>query len=189
MLGDVLGKGGFATVYRALDLTSGKTVAIKEIERNIISPEQLPKILNEAELLKSLSHDNIIKFLDCIESKKHIHFAIEYVEGGSLYHTVKKFGTFPESLLSIYVRQVLQGLDYLHQKGVLHRDIKGANLLLDKTGRVKLADFGTCTYASLNKNITVIGTPFWSDFILHYFRNQNSFITIFFLIYKKWLQR
>ena len=145
-----------------MDTETGKTVAIKEIEKTVLAEEQLPKILQESDLLKTLDHVNIIKFLDCLESKKYIHFAIEYVEGGSLYHVLKKFGNLPEQLLGIYVKQVLHGLSYLHKKGVLHRDIKGGNLLLDKTGRVKLADFGTCTYAALNKNITVIGTPFWS---------------------------
>lgn len=160
-MGEAIGKGGFATVYRALDTERGDFVAVKEIERRLLAEDQLPKIMQEAELLKRLSHANIVGFRGSCESSKHIHFVLEFVEGGSLYRVVKKFGVFSEKLCALYIKQVLQGLQYLHEQGVIHRDIKGANLLLTKEGQVKLADFGACTYAALNKNLTVVGTPFW----------------------------
>lgn len=68
-----------------------------------------------------------------------------YVENGSLEWIVKKFGKFPEHLIANYIQQVLEGLIYLHEQGVIHRDIKGANILTTKTGQVKLADFGVAT--------------------------------------------
>lgn len=160
-MGEAIGRGGFATVYRALDTERGDFVAVKEIEKRLLAEDQLPKIMQEAELLKKLSHPNIVGFRGSCESAKHIHFVLEFVEGGSLYRVVRKFGVFSEKLCAIYVKQVLQGLQYLHEQGVIHRDIKGANLLLTKEGHVKLADFGACTYAALNKNLTVVGTPFW----------------------------
>lgn len=129
--------------------------------KDLLSKTELPKILNEGEVLGKLRHPNIVHFLELIQERKQIFFVMEYVSGGSLYHTMKRFGVFPEQLATIYVAQTLQALSYLHQQGILHRDIKGANLLLDANGKIKVADFGACTYAQLDKRLTVIGTPFW----------------------------
>jgi serine/threonine protein kinase len=126
-LGEAIGKGGFATVYRALDTERGDFVAIKQIEkrsckntlgfrwrllcsqmrtRRLLAPEQTPKIMQEAELLKKLSHPNVVGFRGSVETPKHIHFVLEFVEGGSLFRVVKKFGTFTEKLCAIYMKQV-----------------------------------------------------------------------------------
>ena len=74
-----------------------------------------------------------------------MHIILEYIENGSLAQLLKKFGVFPEALIIIYIRQVLKGLAYLHSQGVVHRDIKGANILITKDGVVKVADFGVAT--------------------------------------------
>lgn len=160
-MGDLIGKGGFAKVYKALDLTTGEQVAIKEIDKDLVSNAELPKILAEGEILGRLSHPNIVKFIRLVQEKKQIYFVMEYISGGSLYHTMKKFGVFPEQLVCVYTAQALLALEYLHAQGVLHRDIKGANLLINSAGKIKLADFGACTYAQLDRRLTVIGTPFW----------------------------
>jgi serine/threonine protein kinase len=75
-------------------------------------------------------------------SSSLLSFLLRYMENGSLLTVFKKFGSFSESLAAIYIVQVLKGLKYLHEQGVLHRDIKGANILTTKDGQVKLADFG-----------------------------------------------
>eukprot|EP01103_Thecamoeba_quadrilineata_P012954 TRINITY_DN346_c0_g1_i2.p1 TRINITY_DN346_c0_g1~~TRINITY_DN346_c0_g1_i2.p1 ORF type:complete len:861 (-),score=215.07 TRINITY_DN346_c0_g1_i2:223-2514(-) len=72
---------------------------------------------------------------------------------------MRKFGVFPERLLALYINQILRGLSYLHHKSLIHRDIKGANILLTKDGTCKLADFGSCTHA--NKRLSIVGSPFW----------------------------
>lgn len=87
--------------------------------------------------------------------------ARRYVEGGSLAHTLKKFGVFSEELTVMYIAQVLDGLAYLHEQGVIHRDIKGANILVTKEGLVKLADFGVAV-TTQEKSNTVVGSPYWS---------------------------
>lgn len=85
-----------------------------------------------------------------------------YCENGSLHHICKRFGKFPEGLVGVYISQVLDGLMYLHDQGVIHRDIKGANILTNKDGSVKLADFGVATKAgSLLSNNAVVGSPYW----------------------------
>jgi serine/threonine protein kinase len=82
-----------------------------------------------------------------------------YCENGSLRDIYKKFGKFPEHLIALYIAQVLDGLLYLHDQGVIHRDIKGANILTTKSGLVKLADFGVATRAL--DDFQVVGTPNW----------------------------
>lgn len=86
-----------------------------------------------------------------------------YCENGSLHSICKNFGKFPENLVGVYMAQILQGLLYLHDQGVIHRDIKGANILTTKDGKVKLADFGvsTSTLAGGDKEAQVVGTPYW----------------------------
>lgn len=86
------------------------------------------------------------------------------MENGSLQNVIKKFGAFSESLAAIYIVQVLRGLKYLHEQGVLHRDIKGANILTNKEGLVKLADFGVAmklSDAGSTDDHDVVGTPYW----------------------------
>jgi serine/threonine protein kinase len=86
-----------------------------------------------------------------------------YMENGSLANVIKKFGSFSESLTAIYITQVLRGLKYLHDQGVLHRDIKGANILTTKEGLVKLADFGVAMKLSESHGTSqeVVGSPYW----------------------------
>jgi serine/threonine protein kinase len=77
-----------------------------------------------------------------------------------LHNICKRFGKFPETLVAVYILQVLHGLVYLHDQGVIHRDIKGANILTNKDGSVKLADFGVAT-AQVSDG-AVVGSPYWS---------------------------
>lgn len=86
-----------------------------------------------------------------------------YCENGSLHSICKNFGKFPENLVALYINQVLQGLVYLHEQGVIHRDIKGANILTTKEGLVKLADFGVATKTSALSDVAVVGSPYWSS--------------------------
>ncbi|KAJ0963046.1 hypothetical protein J5N97_028168 [Dioscorea zingiberensis] len=165
MLGDEIGKGAYGRVYKGLDLENGDFVAIKQVSLENIPQEDLNIIMQEIDLLKNLNHKNIVKYLGSLKTKTHLHIILEYVENGSLANIIKptKFGPFPESLVAFYIAQVLEGLVYLHEQGVIHRDIKGANILMTKEGRVKLADFGVATKlneADLNTH-SVVGTPYW----------------------------
>ncbi|ONM12669.1 MAP3K epsilon protein kinase 1 [Zea mays] len=158
MLGDEIGKGAYGRVYKGLDLENGDFVAIKQVSLENIPQEDLNIIMN-------LNHKNIVKYLGSLKTKSHLHIILEYVENGSLANIIKpnKFGPFPESLVAVYIAQVLEGLVYLHEQGVIHRDIKGANILTTKEGLVKLADFGVATKlteADINTH-SVVGTPYW----------------------------
>ncbi|CAI9785538.1 unnamed protein product [Fraxinus pennsylvanica] len=165
MLGDEIGKGAYGRVYKGLDLQNGDFVAIKQVSLENIAQEDLNIIMQEIDLLKNLNHKNIVKYLGSLKTKTHLHIILEYVENGSLANIIKpnKFGPFPESLVAVYIAQVLEGLVYLHEQGVIHRDIKGANILTTKEGLVKLADFGVATKlteADVNTH-SVVGTPYW----------------------------
>lgn len=85
------------------------------------------------------------------------------MENGSLAQFMKRFGSLSETLVAMYITQVLRGLAYLHEQGVLHRDVKGANILTTKDGLVKLADFGVAVKLSeTQKSNSVVGSPYWS---------------------------
>ncbi|KAL0904969.1 hypothetical protein M5K25_027136 [Dendrobium thyrsiflorum] len=164
-LGDEIGKGAYGRVYKGLDLKNGDFVAIKQVSLENIPQEDLNIIMQEIDLLKNLNHKNIVKYLGSLKTKTHLHIILEYVENGSLANIIKpsNFGPFPETLVPVYISQVLEGLVYLHEQGVIHRDIKGANILTTKEGLVKLADFGVATKlneADLNTH-SVVGTPYW----------------------------
>ena len=103
---------------------------------------------------RDLSHA-VISFAD--------YMLCRFCENGSLHNIIKRFGKFPENLVAVYISQVLEGLVYLHDQGVIHRDIKGANILTDKNGNVKLADFGVASKTTgARKDDAVVGSPYWS---------------------------
>ncbi|KAF0408258.1 map kinase kinase kinase [Gigaspora margarita] len=157
-LGECLGKGAVSSVYRALNWETGEAVAVKQVKLSSIPKSELTFIMTEIELLKNLNHPNIVKYKDYVKSKEHLNIILEFCENGSLHNICRKFGKFPESLVAVYIRQVLEGLRYLHDQGVIHRDIKGANILATKEGLVKLADFGVATTKS---DANVVGSPYW----------------------------
>ena len=161
VIGDELGRGAFGKVWRAVDVLSGQLVALKEVQKSLVAGDQLNDILREAALLREFDHPHIVRIIRVIETQRHLYFILDFIEGGSLHDAKSKFGVFPEVLLVRYMAQVLEGLRYLHSLHIVHRDIKGANILLTKDGTVKLADFGSCVFARLDQKLTMVGTPFW----------------------------
>lgn len=121
-------------VFKGIDTRTGDCVAIKQLSLSGISAGNLQSIMLEIELLKNLNHKNIVKYVGSFKTRTHLYIILEFMENGSLASVIKpsKFGAFPESLVATYIAQVLQGLAYLHQQGVVHRDIKGANILTTK---------------------------------------------------------
>ncbi|PUU84361.1 hypothetical protein B9Z19DRAFT_4627 [Tuber borchii] len=160
-LGDCLGKGAFGSVYRALNWGTGETVAVKQIRLTDLPKSELRVIMLEIDLLKNLNHPNIVQYHGFVKTADSLYIILEYCENGSLHSICKNFGKFPENLVGLYMTQVLHGLLYLHDQGVIHRDIKGANILTTKEGLVKLADFGVATRATGLSDSSVVGTPYW----------------------------
>mmetsp|Transcript_18777 Transcript_18777/g.31303 ORF Transcript_18777/g.31303 Transcript_18777/m.31303 type:complete len:1208 (+) Transcript_18777:214-3837(+) len=166
-IGAEIGRGGFAVVFQAFNVELGDFNAVKRFPLHAIDDESLSQIEAEIELMKKLNHPNIVKYVDTIRTDDYLYIVLEYMENGSLLTVFKKFGSFSESLAAIYIVQVLKGLKYLHEQGVLHRDIKGANILTTKDGQVKLADFGVAMNLSdgarddCEQENDVVGTPYW----------------------------
>lgn len=159
-LKQVIGKGSYGIVYKAENKTTGQIVAIKEI--NYDNDDDLKEIMIEINLLKNLNHINIVKYHGFIQKMSNLYIILEYAAKGSLKTLM---ANRPEKCLSeaetkIYIRQTLNGLVYLHDKGVIHRDIKAANLLLDANNIVKLADFGVSTKVN-NSAMTLAGSLNW----------------------------
>jgi hypothetical protein len=141
-LGNGIGRGQFGCVYRALNLVTGQIVAIKRIKIEEQNKKDIDSLMQEVELLQSLSHPCIVSYYGFILNDEYLNIILEFVENGSLSNTLKSFGNFPEKLIANYTVKILEGLEYLHAKGVIHCDLKAANVLTTKSGDVKLTDFG-----------------------------------------------
>jgi serine/threonine protein kinase len=120
-LGRELGRGGFGVVFEALNTQTGESVAVKRVSLANVGPAELEDIEQEIELLKQLSHPNIVRYVESIRRPDFLYIVLELVENGSLSAAVKRFGNFDEQLTAVYIAQVLRGLEYLHDNGVIHR--------------------------------------------------------------------
>ncbi|KAF2460247.1 Ste11-type MAPKK kinase [Lineolata rhizophorae] len=150
MKGALIGQGSFGSVYLALHSVTGELMAVKQVEMPSTSGSQLDAKKNsmvealkhEIALLRDLKHPNIVQYLGSNSDDTHLNIFLEYVPGGSVATMLVNYGPLGESLISNFVRQILTGLAYLHSKDIIHRDIKGANILVDNKGAVKISDFG-----------------------------------------------
>jgi len=144
--GAVLGTGAFATCYAGFDLTLGSLIAVKQVHliRNSSLEEErlISEVCEEIRLTRKLQHPNIVRYLTCELEDNHLNIVLEHVAGGSIASLLSKYGPFPEVVIKRYLKQMVAGLTYLHAEGILHRDLKGANVLVDSDGTVKVADFG-----------------------------------------------
>ncbi|GAB3134299.1 hypothetical protein GCM10027289_25920 [Tsukamurella serpentis] len=142
----VLGTGGMGTVYRVRHRTLPRSVALKVLQSQMSSdPSVRARFDREADMIAALKHPHIVDVYDRGETDGHLWIAMELVEGGNLAETVRREGPFTLDRTVAAVEQVADALDYAHQRGILHRDVKPANFLVDPGRRgeqVKLADFG-----------------------------------------------
>ncbi|KIJ55222.1 hypothetical protein M422DRAFT_151666 [Sphaerobolus stellatus SS14] len=162
-LGNCIGRGQFGSVYRALNLNTGQTVAVKRIRLEGLSETEIKQLMHEVEIVKRLSHPSIVKYEGMARDSDTLSIVLEYAENGSLAQTLKAFGKLNEGLVASYVTKVLEGLHYLHSSDVVHCDLKAANILTTKTGNVKLSDFGVSLNLRAMEQIKndVAGTPNW----------------------------
>jgi formylglycine-generating enzyme required for sulfatase activity/tRNA A-37 threonylcarbamoyl transferase component Bud32 len=139
----VLGQGGMGTVYLAEHKVMKRQVALKVINRVLLADaDMLQRFLSEVQAASRLAHVNIVAAYDAEEAGTLHFLAMEYVEGVSLAEYLKKKGPLPIRLACNLARQVAEGLQHAHDQGMVHRDIKPGNLMLMRSGRVKILDFG-----------------------------------------------
>ncbi|XP_077392970.1 uncharacterized protein map3k19 [Festucalex cinctus] len=169
--GEVLGRGAYGTVYCGLT-NQGQLIAVKQVTLDSSDPEtarrEYSRLQEEVELLKILSHANIVGFLGTSLYQHMVSIFMEYIPGGSIASILHRFGPLPERVLALYTYQIVEGVAYLHQNSVIHRDLKGNNVMLMPTGVIKLIDFGCARRISRVSHTSsgdvlksVHGTPYW----------------------------
>src|SRR2546421_3525201 len=138
-----LGAGGMADVYLAEDQELGRRVAIKILnDRHAADDSFIERFRREAKNAAGLAHPNIVSIYDRGEAEGTYYIAMEYLEGRSLKELILSRGPAPVSVAVDYARQILSALRFAHRNGIVHRDIKPHNVLVDGEGRVKVTDFG-----------------------------------------------
>jgi serine/threonine protein kinase len=142
-IGKMLGKGAFGRVNLGLHRLTRRLVAVKAINMEYMKDESSKKKMsNEISILKMLRHPNVVKLLETFDTDKHHLIVMELCPGGDLLNYVRKRRKLSEKYAKFVFKQIMEGLAYLHANGVVHRDIKLDNILLDGHGNIKIADFG-----------------------------------------------
>ncbi|BBG98309.1 Protein kinase superfamily protein [Prunus dulcis] len=163
--GKLLGRGTFGHVYVGFNSESGEMCAMKEVtlfSDDAKSKESAKQLMQEITLLSRLRHPNIVQYYGSESVGDRLYIYLEYVSGGSIYKLLQEYGQFGELAIRSYTQQILSGLAYLHAKNTVHRDIKGANILVDPNGRVKLADFGMAKHITGQScPLSFKGSPYW----------------------------
>ncbi|KAK9286452.1 hypothetical protein L1049_014849 [Liquidambar formosana] len=144
---DKIGQGTYSSVYRARDLETGKLVALKKVRFANMDPESVRFMAREIHLLRRLDHPNVMKLEGLVTSRVSgsLYLVFEYMEHDLAGLAATPGIKFTEAQIKCYMQQLLRGLDHCHCRGVLHRDIKGSNLLIDNNGNLKIGDFGLAT--------------------------------------------
>ncbi|XP_078679023.1 NUAK family SNF1-like kinase 1 [Branchiostoma floridae x Branchiostoma belcheri] len=160
-----LGQGTYGKVKLAEEKKKGKKVAIKTIRKDKVRDSQdMARIRREIEIMMSLKHPHIVEILEVFENKEKIVLVMEFASGGELYDYISERQRLTETEARRIFRQIVSAVNYCHKKGVVHRDLKLENLLLDQQNRVKIADFGLSNTYSHDKLLkTFCGSPLYAS--------------------------
>ncbi|KAI3497528.1 hypothetical protein L1887_40206 [Cichorium endivia] len=150
---DKIGQGTYSSVYRAKDLETGKIVALKKVRFTKMDPESVRFMAREIIVLRRLDHPNVMKLEGLLTSRVsgNLYLVFDYMEHDLAGLAASPMIKFTESQIKCYMQQLLCGLEHCHNRGILHRDIKGSNLLIDNNGNLKIGDFGLATIFSTNQ--------------------------------------
>ncbi|KAL8280939.1 hypothetical protein RQP46_006618 [Phenoliferia psychrophenolica] len=158
-----MSKGAYGGVYKAVYNTTGLVVALKVIDLDT-PDDDISEIQKEVAILSTMrdaARHNITLYHGCYLNGHELWIAMDFASGGSI-RTLMKSGPIEEKYIVLIVREVLVALSFLHRQGIIHRDVKAANVLLTQVGKIVLADFGVAAHLQTNnKRSTFIGTPLW----------------------------
>ena len=170
-LEEFVGKGGMALVFRATDLRTGHDVAVKVLRPEFNSDEEfLERFRREALAASKMSHHNIVNLLDVGEEDGYRYLVMEYMRGRTLKEIITEKGRLPEPVAGQIAIRILSALQHAHDNGIMHRDIKPQNILVNAEGLIKVADFGIARVAgsnTLTKGDSVMGS-------VHYFSPEQA---------------
>jgi serine/threonine protein kinase len=140
-----IGQGTYSNVYKARDLETGNIVALKRVRFVNMDPESVRFMAREVHILRRLDHPNVIRLEGIVTSRlsHSLYLVFEYMEHDLAALPGQRF---TEPQVKCFMSQILEGLRHCHARGVLHRDIKGSNLLIDDNGQLRIADFGLATF-------------------------------------------
>jgi serine/threonine protein kinase len=161
----VLGRGAMGVVYKAFDPGIERVVAVKTVRKDLVDPDLAVQVMarfqNEAKAAGRLLHPNIVSVYEYGEDELNAFIAMEYVEGTGLREYLNRKASFDTGQVVAIVSQLLLALDFAHERGVVHRDVKPANLILTSGGALKVADFGIARIdtSNLTNAGMVMGTP------------------------------
>ncbi|KAJ3113342.1 ATP binding [Phlyctochytrium bullatum] len=182
--GDLIGKGSFGRVYYGVNLTTKEVMAVKQVElvpmvqrrggpaaaaeaNSNLRQRMVDALKIEVLLLRELDHQNIVQYLGFDVEGNTVSVFLQYVDGGSVASLLSRYGGLEEDLVRSVTCQILSGLEYLHERSIIHRDIKGANILIDHEGVAKISDFGISKKLEykmayrLNSRMSLQGSVYW----------------------------
>ena len=170
-LEEFIGKGGMALVFRATDLRTGHDVAVKILRPEFNNDKEfLERFEREALAASKMSHHNIVNLLDVGQEEGYRYLVMEYMRGRTLKEVIAEKGRLPERVAAQITIRILSALQHAHNNGIIHRDIKPQNILVNSEGLIKVADFGIARVAgssTLSKGDNVMGS-------VHYFSPEQA---------------
>jgi len=162
-LGQELGRGGFSIVREGKNRINGEKVAVKFIEKKFVDQEELKLLQREIDIMARVQHRNVLRLFEIFDTDHKLSLVMELVNGGELFYKIVDKGSYSEVEARDIVRQLVEGVDYLHNQGIAHRDLKPENLLCCETEEgvvIKIADFGLSKAFSGESALeTSCGTP------------------------------
>jgi serine/threonine protein kinase len=161
----VLGKGSFGTVFLVRKRDVRKIFAMKVLHKDKLQKtKQITHTKTEREIMEKITHPFIVKLQYAFQNESNLYFVTEFMQGGELFFHLKAHGPFREDKALLYICEIILALEHLHKHGIIYRDLKPENILLDKSGHIKLTDFGLSKYSKNynhpeTKAFTICGTP------------------------------
>uniref|UniRef100_A0A3Q3BMX6 Citron Rho-interacting kinase n=1 Tax=Kryptolebias marmoratus TaxID=37003 RepID=A0A3Q3BMX6_KRYMA len=156
----VVGRGRFAEVQVVRERATGDVCALKVMNKTVLRTQENVSFLEERKILSLNSSPWIPQLLYAFQDKDHVYLAMEYLPGGDLMSLLNRYeDQFDESMAQFYLAELVEAIHAVHQLGYVHRDVKPENILIDRTGHIKLADFGSAAKLTANKTVTVASVP------------------------------